>query len=103
MIWILNCCKKSGVSNLHYLFYRVKLITKAISGVYKYWDLGPVSLRAISSIVCTSGWLPLAAAGTACSCLCWQRKPTTTKQLLQRQIFHLFLTIYNTTIKVNVL
>jgi len=32
MFWMLNCCKKtSAISNFHYVFYRQKLITKAVS------------------------------------------------------------------------
>jgi len=31
MFCMLNCCKKSAISNFHYLFYRQKLITKAVS------------------------------------------------------------------------
>jgi len=45
MFWMLKCCKKSAVSNFHYLFYRQKLITKAVSkgwhqrqqNKYKIW------------------------------------------------------------------
>jgi len=31
MIWVLHCCKKSGISNFCYLFYGWEFITKAVS------------------------------------------------------------------------
>jgi len=31
VFWMLNCCKKSAINNFHYLFYKQKLIVKAVS------------------------------------------------------------------------